>query len=725
VNLRNKILLFSMAPVLIVMSLVAGLGVVEVREQLIASQKEQIRGELKNAARVIGRDTKEALAVTRLIARSQETGLLGRREESIQMAREILETNPGFVGVSTGYEPNVDGGDAAWLARVGANHASTDGTGRFLPYWYRDSAANGELKLEPLVEMDTALYYDGLRRQFASNPSAKCMVTEPYIYNERNLIVEHTCAIEVDGKFAGMTGVDRSLETLSEYLLELKPVDASELLLISSRGRIIATSFQEEGDEGLRTIRLQDLYLQAGDQTQFALDLYRIEDGKKVIDSEEHAKGDLDKLDRSFQTAMQAVMAAAETGEVIDVYMPLTGKTELGSAQKIPSGDWTLVLLVASDHVTGAVRSTVIRVALVAIFGMAIVAWLLMRLANTMSRRIAAVGATARTVADGDVCDCIVVESTDETGQLQEAIRDMVSGLAGLITQVKRSSIRLMSAAREIAAGIRQQETAIEEFGNATGEIATASTQISGSSSGLLKTMGGLSNIAAETAALAGEGRKGLAGMASTVSRLDGSTRGVSERLATISEKAGNINVVVTTIVKVADQTNLLSLNAAVEAKKAGERGRGFTVVAQEIRRLADQTAEATLDIESMVGEMQTAVSSGVMEMDKFTEEARVASSEVERAGAKLEKIIGQVQELTESFRLVTEGMDSQAEGARQIRDALVTLSEGANRSSESLKSYRNVGENLSQSVEGLRQEIARFKTGDTQPGSGGGSNPA
>src|SRR6201999_4020148 len=102
-------------------------------------------------------------------------------------------------------------------------------------------------------------------------------------------------------------------------------------------------------------------------------------------------------------------------------------------------------------------------------------------------------------------------------------------------------------------------------------------------------------------------------------------------KLTVLSEKAGNINQVVTTITKVADQTNLLSLNAAIEAEKAGEYGRGFAVVATEIRRLADQTAVATYDIEQMVKEIQSAVATGVMGMDKFSQEVRRGVGEVQQ----------------------------------------------------------------------------------------------
>jgi len=131
----------------------------------------------------------------------------------------------------------------------------------------------------------------------------------------------------------------------------------------------------------------------------------------------------------------------------------------------------------------------------------------------------------------------------------------------------------------------------------------------------------------------------------------------------------------VTTITKVADQTNLLSLNAAIEAEKAGEYGRGFAVVATEIRRLADQTAVATYDIEQMVKEMQSAVSAGGMGMDKFSEEVRRGVNEVQQVSHQLTQIIQQVQALMPRFESVNEGMQAQATGAttdqRRARAAL------------------------------------------------------
>src|SRR5262249_30419983 len=168
-------------------------------------------------------------------------------------------------------------------------------------------------------------------------------------------------------------------------------------------------------------------------------------------------------------------------------------------------------------------------------------------------------------------------------------------------------------------------------------------------------------------------------------------------------------NMVVTTITKVADQTNLLSINAAIEAEKAGEYGRGFLVVAREIRRLADQTAVATLDIENMVRLMHDAVSAGVMQMDKFSEEVRSGVGKVAELNSQTERIIAEVGGLSERFRLVNEGMRSQAVGADQIKEAMGRVSAGARQTAASLEEFNKATSNLRQSVELLNQEVAQF----------------
>ena len=177
-----------------------------------------------------------------------------------------------------------------------------------------------------------------------------------------------------------------------------------------------------------------------------------------------------------------------------------------------------------------------------------------------------------------------------------------------------------------------------------------------------------------------------------------------------LADKANNISQVVTTITKVADQTNLLSLNAAIEAEKAGEYGRGFSVVATEIRRLADQTAVATLDIEQMVREIQAAVSAGVMGMDKFSEEVRRGTHDVQQVGGQLSQVIDNVQAMVPRFEAVNEGVQAQSAGAEQINLALSQLSEAAQQTVEALRQSNQAIDELHHVSAGLRDGVVKFK---------------
>jgi methyl-accepting chemotaxis protein WspA len=222
--------------------------------------------------------------------------------------------------------------------------------------------------------------------------------------------------------------------------------------------------------------------------------------------------------------------------------------------------------------------------------------------------------------------------------------------------------------------------------------------------------MNEVNDRASLAATLAATGRSRLSGMESTMQKLVESTGMISGKLASIREKADSINVVVTTITKVADQTNLLSINAAIEAEKAGESGRGFLVVAREIRRLADQTAVATLDIEHLVRHMQEAVTTGVMQMDKFSDEVRNGVGRVVEINGQTGQIIEEVHALTDRYNQVNESMRNQAIGTEQINSAMSSMTGNIRQTADSLEQFNRATAHLRSSVELLNQEVAQFR---------------
>ncbi|MCY1274607.1 Methyl-accepting chemotaxis protein (MCP) signaling domain protein [compost metagenome] len=363
----------------------------------------------------------------------------------------------------------------------------------------------------------------------------------------------------------------------------------------------------------------------------------------------------------------------------------------------------------ASEIVTsvrGAEMSMVLSL-LLAAAAAAICGLLLLR---AITRPVGGIVDSLKIMGGGDLSTRLDLKRKDEFNAIETGFNSMAEELKTLVAQAQRSAVQMTTSVTEIAATSKQQQATATETAATTTEIGATSREIAATSRDLVRTMAEVSGTAEQTSVLAGSGQLGLARMEDTMHQVMGAAELVNAKLSILNEKAGNINQVVTTIVKVADQTNLLSLNAAIEAEKAGEYGRGFAVVATEVRRLADQTAVATYDIEQMVREIQSAVSAGVMGMDKFSEEVRRGIAEVGQVGEQLTQIIQQVQALAPRVQMVNEGMQAQATGAEQINQALVQLGEATGQTVESLRQASSAIDELNLVANGLRTGVSRFK---------------
>ena len=359
-------------------------------------------------------------------------------------------------------------------------------------------------------------------------------------------------------------------------------------------------------------------------------------------------------------------------------------------------------------------RNAIIGLAVVLIIAVTLTALVV---ARSISRPIGAAVRIARQVAEGDLrADLrgdlggdLGATANDETGALLQAIQTMSNDLRGLIGRIQESSSTLIATANAMQATSTGQQEVVADFGASTSEAAAAVKQISSTSHELVRTMNEVNDMASRTGARAEEGRENLDGMDTTMQELAKSTASFGAKLATINERATTINRVVGTMTKVANQTNLLSLNAALEAERAGEYGLGFRVVAREISRLADQTAVAALDIEAMVKEMQLSVKAGVIEMQSFSTQVHDGVSKIGEISSKLGEIISAVQGISGRFGQVTEGMRAQSQGAEQIREAMTRLSDGAERTAASLSEFNSATSKLHSAVGELSGEVSRF----------------
>jgi methyl-accepting chemotaxis protein WspA len=510
-------------------------------------------------------------------------------------------------------------------------------------------------------------------------------------------------------------------------------------------GKIIGMLVVGEKIEGLQTLRRNILsmiighsgYVSIVGATGEARGLYIISkggerDGENIWDAR-------DTTGRSIvQDEIRNTMALPRGGVLVDSYSwqnpgESRPRVKLVALMYFEPWGWLINASIYEDDygaAIGNVRSSVRSMLFISLLGG--LAALVFALAaaffvgGRLSRPLEVATRLANRIAAGDLAaarsDAAILKKSgnghghiqfaDESDELMKSIGTMTVTLESLIGQVQRSGIQVTTSATEISASARQLEATVAEQAASTRQVSATTTQISQTSTQLLKTMDGVSRTVGEAATCAESGHTELGGMETAMRQLAKSTSSISSRLGAISDHASKISTVVTAINKISDQTALLSLNAAIEAEKAGEFGKGFSVVAREISRLADQTASATQDIEAVVREMQTSVTSGVMEMDKFSEEVRRRVDDVNTIADQLGAIIDHVRELGPEFENAQQEVNAQSTGAQQISEAMKELAQAADQNRESLTEFKGATGQLNAAVVGLQEQIARFNVG-------------
>ncbi|MEB3180171.1 MAG: methyl-accepting chemotaxis protein [Nostocaceae cyanobacterium] len=483
-------------------------------------------------------------------------------------------------------------------------------------------------------------------------------------------------------------------EGLSQY--EKTPRDAEEDKIYKK----ISPEVDKWKAASQEYLQIHDKFLRLGINNSIKVDVELLKQGKSNPTESTSATVAVDvikemndyllaKLDPAFQTATNGFL------ELLTYNKNLAETVTKSAEQDVASSTFWIIVALLIGPLTAV------------IFGR----YFSNTIAKPLGAKIAGVVGVAEKISHGDLTTLVPEsENQDEIGKLQNSFRTMSKNLNSLITQVQKSGIQITTSATQIAASGKQLEATVTEQVASTNEVAATAKEIAATSAQLVKTMDEVERKSQMTAQAAGDSQHELTEMEKTMRLLAEATSTIANKLGVINEKANNINSIVTTITKVADQTNLLSLNAAIEAEKAGEYGTGFAVVAREIRRLADQTAVATLDIENMVKEMQGAVATGVMEVDSFTKEVERGVEDVRNIGVKLESIIEQVQTLTPRFQQVSNSVENQSQGAVQISEAMEQLSEASSQTAASLREINGAIGQLNDAAAGLRQEISNFR---------------
>lgn len=730
-RIRTKILVFVVLPIFLVDLAMTILNCYDNYATFKSLSEAKFLADTRLAAEQVSKENVQGVSIARTAAAAGEIWF-GYRPESVGFIRDLLEIFPTFVGASVGYEPNADFNDAkterglknlrdavdvsegggidAYGLKTNPTKVSVDEWlgrtegGRFLAYWGRGDAS--ALSIEPLRDTETSMFYAGLKKKTEAGDKEGYVVTEPYLYNNKTLMVEYSAPIMFEGIFAGQMAFDRDLARISELVSSLKTFSGSEIFLISAQSRIIAAT----KNSALRTVSIDDLYT---DETgSFVIESGR-GDGQIGRDSSKYGTVYRDLLKSALEMS-KSTMAVGGTGQQATYFTdPQTGKVYCVAHAIIRPGNWVMVQMAPRSELLAPVYASIVNEAVgLAVF--AIVTLAALALSSRLLSRVTKASELAEEIARGrlDVEIPAVENSQDETRQLMASMGHMAANLRSLISSVSQSAHRLSSYSDGVEKASAEYEESMQNFCSSTGEISAAVKQMTATSAELAKTVETLSDGASKSSETAEDGRAQLSSVEKTMQILSSSTSSIAKRLAIISERANNINAVVVTISKVADETNMLALNASIEAEKAGAYGLGFSVVAREIGRLADQTALATSDIETIVKDMQNAVVAGVSEMDKFAEDVRMGVSDVERIIGGMDTVITKMQSIAPQLESLTEGMNSQTTGVSQISEAMASLNDGVRQAGSLLKQVSDSRSQMREALDALDSEISKFKFG-------------
>ena len=334
-------------------------------------------------------------------------------------------------------------------------------------------------------------------------------------------------------------------------------------------------------------------------------------------------------------------------------------------------------------------------------------AWLLTR---SITLPIARALEAAEEVAEGNLTRPITVDGNDEAGRLlaamakmQNKLRDTLQRIAGSATQLASAAEELNVVTDESARGLTQQNNEIEQAATAVNEMTSAVEEVA-------RNAVSTSEASRNATTSAGDGRDLVQETVSAIERMSADVQATASLIGDLANESRDIGKVLDVIRGLADQTNLLALNAAIEAARAGEAGRGFAVVADEVRALAHRTQQSTSEIERMIGSIQTGTEHAVDSMRNSTERAESTLNIAKGAGLSLDTINTAIVEINERNLVIASAAEEQAQVAREVDRNLVNIRDLSVQSATGASQTSAASGELSRLAVDLNGMVGRFR---------------
>lgn len=577
------------------------------------------------------------------------------RELVKEILKNSLEYNPDFFGIWTCWEPNAfDGQDERY--RFFPGH---DGSGRFIPYFYR---SNGTIQLASLEyydqEGDGDYYLLPLR-------TGREALLEPFSYTVGDeSIWMTTLAVPIfhSDRTVGVVGIDLPITVLQE---------------ITEQAQLYETGFG-------RILSYEGLVV-----THPNTDRVGAVAGELTIDDEEarDAWGALRDGQLLSQTSYSAALNEYTYKTLAPIVVGQTGTP------------WAFGTVIREGEIYAGVNRMIAMAAIAGIIGLLLIAVAVFAVTRPIVNNITHISRHLEGLSSGDFTRDVgekYLAFKDEVGEMARAVVTMQNSIREILGQVFSSTGKVSSSSETLAASSQEMNASLEEVAASAGEFAHDAQDLNSSAQEMEKDG---RNITLQ----ARQGDDAVIGVVEKMKGISENVLSLKDVMLALDSRAQDIGRIMESIRTIADQTNLLALNAAIEAARAGEQGRGFSVVAEEVRKLAEQSAKSAEEITELISATQQEANNAVKQVDRETEAVQEGTSAVISTGDLIRSIVDELNNITEHINVVAGSAEKIGSGSEEVSAAV-------EEQTATMGEITNIAMELQEMVGELNEALGRFK---------------